>query len=252
MQLNKLFHNYLGLIVSVGILIVSGLGILLGVVPILQKTIDMNTQFNSLSAEVDILKNKVSVFESIDEVSMRSNVQTLLSAVPSDKSLPTLLGTLDGLTAKTGVASGNFSLAKLGSLATESAQRLSADEQDVGGNILPFTIDITGSLDQIRGFLAASVSVRRLLRIRTFDVSFLKTAPESSESANLVSATLGMDTFYSPLPTTIGSVSQPLTALTSTDDDVIAKVASMQLLVVPSSPLPPPSVGPSKPDPFSL
>ncbi len=248
MQLSKLFREYQKLIVSIGILLVSGLGIVLGVVPILQKTIAMNTQFNNLSREVDVLKNKVSILESIDEGSIRNSAQTLLSAVPSDKSLATLLWTLDGLSAKTGVAAGNFSIAKLGSLATESAKRVTADEQAVGGNIVPFTINISGTLDQLRGFLAASISVRRLVRIRTLDVSFQKTG---SGSATMVTAALGMDTFYAPLPSMIGSVSQPLTALTSADDELIAKVARMQLMESPSLTLPP-TGGAVKSDPFSL
>jgi Tfp pilus assembly protein PilO len=250
MQLRKLSREYQGLIVSIGILIVCGLGVLLGVVPLIQKTIDLNTENRSLSAEVDLLNNKVSVLQSIDENAMRSDLQTLLSAVPSDKSLSTLLDTLDGLTGKTGVSSGNFSLSKLGSLATESAQRLSADERAVGSNILPFTISLTGTLDQMRGFLATSVSVRRLFRIRTFDVSFVKTG---TESGTMVSANMAMDTFYSPLPSAIGSVSEPLTALTSTDTNLIAKVAAMQPLVQTSSvTLPPPTGGAGKSDPFSL
>ena len=249
MQFKKLFHEYQGLIISIGILIVCGLGLLLGVVPLIQKTIDLNTESRTISAEVDLLNNKVSVLQSIDENAMRSDLQTLLSAVPSDKSLSTILGTLDGLTGKTGVSSENFSLSKPGSLATESAKRLTADEQAVGSNILPFAISLTGTLDQMRGFLATSISVRRLFRVRSFDVSFLKTG---TESGSMVSANVAMDAFYSPLPSAIGSVSQQLTALTSTDTDLIAKVAGMQLLVQTSASLPPPSVGAAKPDPFSL
>lgn len=250
MQITKLLRAYQGVIVSIIILIVSGLGIIFGVVPILQKTIVMNTDINNLSKEIEALKNKVSVLESVDEGSLRNNAQVLLSAVPSDKSVPTLLWTLDGLTAKTGVGTGNFLVARLGSLATESAKRVTADEQEIGGNILPFTVNITGSLDQLRGFLASTVSVRRLLRIRTLGVSFQKTGSESTGSANMVTAILGMDTFYSPLPTTIGSVSQPLTPLTSTDDDLVAKVAAMQLMETTT--LQPPLTGAARPDPFGL
>jgi hypothetical protein len=156
---------------------------------------------------------------------------------------------LDGLTAKTGVSVGDFSLSKLGSLATDSAQRLNADEQAVGSNILPFTISVEGTFDQLRAFFTAGISVRRLFRFRTFDVSFVKIG---TESANVVSANVAMDTFYSPLPSTIGSVSQPVTALTGTDTDLIAKVAAMQLLVTTSAPMPPPTGGAGKSDPFSL
>jgi len=249
MQQQKLFREYQGLIVSAGILVVCVLGVLLGVVPLVRKTSDLNKENRSISAEVELLKNKVSVLESLDENAMRSDLLILLSAVPSDKSLSTLLDTLDGLTAKTGVSSGDFSLSKLGSLATESAQRLSADEKGVGSNILPFTINLTGRVDQLRGFLAASVSVRRLFRVRTFQVQFAKTATGSSD---MVSVVVGMDAFYSPIPSAIGPVSQPLTPLTSADSDLIAKLEGMQLLVAPSSSLPPPSAGAEKTDPFSL
>lgn len=249
MKFNKLFREHQGLIISIGILIASALGLILGVVPIVQTTMSMYTDLNTVSAEVAVLKNKVSVLESIDEISIKTQAQTLLSAVPSDKSLSTLLGTLDGLSAKTGVSQGTFLLSKLGSLATESARRLSADEQAIGGNIVPFSVVVSGSLDQIRGFLTSSISIRRLLRVRSFDISFPKTG---TESGAMVSATLAMDTFYAPLPTTIGAVGNPLTPLTSADDELIAKVENLQLLIPPSSPLPPPAYGPAKADPFSL
>ncbi len=252
MQLNKLIRQYQGVIVSAVVLIVSILGIVFGVVPTVQKTIAMNTQVRNISADVDVLKNKVSVLESIDEGSLRNSVQTLLSAVPSDKSVPTLLATLDGLSAQTGVAAGNFTLAKFGSLATESAKRVTADEETVGGSILPFSINISGTLEQLRGYLASSVSVRRIIRVRTLGVSFGSAASEASGSADTVSATLGMDTFYAPLPATIGSVSQPLEAVTSADEELIAKVAQMQLMESTSLTLPAPSAGVIKPDPFSL
>lgn len=248
MQLKKFLREYQGLIISAGILIVCVLGVLLGIVPLVRNTIDLNHENSSLTKEIELLNNKVTVLQSIDENAMRSDLLTLLSAVPSDKSLSTVLATLDGLTARTGLSSGDFSLIKVGSLSTESA-RPSADEKAVGSNILPFTVGLTGSMDQLRAFMATSVSVRRMFRVRTFEIGFEKSA---SGSSNMLLANVGMDAFYSPLPPAIGSVSQPLTPLTSADSDLIAKLAGMQLLVPQSSPLPPPSAGGEKPDPFSL
>jgi Tfp pilus assembly protein PilO len=244
MHLKKIFHEYQGLIVSVGILVISGFGLLVGVVPLMQKAIDVNDECSTLSGDVNVLNNKISVLETVNEDSMRSDLQTLLSAVPSDKSFLTLLGTLDGLTAKSGVSMGALSLTKPGSLSTASAERLTADEQAVGSNILPFTVNISGTFDQVHAFMTLATSIRRLFRVRTFDISFV--GPDSAL------ATVDMDAFYSPLPSTIGSAHQLLTALTSSDTDLIAKVAAMDLLVTAATPLPPPSAGAAKPDPFSL
>lgn len=249
MQVTKLFRQYREIIISAGVLITCVLGLLLGVIPLVQKTMTLRRESKDLSAEVEILKQKVAILQSVDEDAMKRDVQTLLSAVPSDKSISTVLGTLDGLTAKTGVSAGNFSLARLGSLATASAQRLTTDEKVVGSNIVPFTISISGSLDQIQAFLATSISVRRTFRVRTFNVAFQKTA---SGSASMASANVTMDAFYSPLPTTIGSVGQPLADLTGEERELVAKVAAIPLLIPPSSPLPPPAYGPAKADPFSL
>lgn len=252
MQLNKLFRQYRELIISIGVILVSILGFVLGVVPLVKKTMVLNTEYRTLSQEVDVLREKASVLQSIDEGTMKTDLQALLFAVPSDKSISSLLGTIDSLTAKTGVTPGTVSLAKLGSLATASAQRLNVEEKTVGSNIVPFTMSISGTLDQTRTFLATSVSVRRVFRIRSFDVSFMKTDTVSTASATMVSTHLSMDAFYSPLPTSIGSVSQPLTPLTGADTDLIEKVVRIPLLVPPSIPLPPPSAGPAKLDPFSL
>lgn len=244
MHLKKVFHEYQGLIISVGILVISGLGLIVGVVPLIQTTIDLSNEFSTLSKDVNVLDNKISVLETINEDMLKKDLQTLLSAVPSDKSFSTLLGTLDGLTAKSGVSMGTLSLTKPGSLSTASAERLTIDEQVVGSKILPFTVNIIGSFDQIHAFMTSATSIRRLFRVRTFNISFA--SPDSAQ------ASIAMDAFYSPLPSTIGSANQLLAALTSSDADLIAKVAAMELLVTPQTTLPPPSAGAAKPDPFSL
>ncbi len=252
MQLTKILRQYRDLIISIGVILVSLLGLVVGVVPLVQKTIALNKEYRALSQEVDVLRNKVSVLQSIDESAMKKDLQELLYAVPSDKSLSTLLGTIDSLTAKTGVSAGNFSLSKLGSLATSSAQRLTTDEKTVGSNIVPFTMNISGTLDQIRGFLATSISVRRLFRIRSFAVSFVRTDTESTGSAIMTSAHMAMDAFYSPLPTSIGSIGQQLSDLSGEEKDLVSKVAGIPLLVPLFPALPPAALGPAKTDPFSL
>jgi len=102
---------------------VCGVGFVVGIVPLGGKAIDENNELPALSSEVAGLKNKTSVLQTIDENEMRSDMQTLLSAVPSDKSLSTLLSTVDGLAAATGVSVDTISLERPGSLATASARR---------------------------------------------------------------------------------------------------------------------------------
>lgn len=249
-KLKKLLREYQGLIIPAGVLMLCGFGIVLGVVPLARKAMTMNTEIKTVSKEVDALTNKVSVLQTIDEDAMRRDLQTLLSAVPSDKSPSTLLATLDGLASQTGVSIGSVSLTNLGSLATDSAKQLTEEERALGSHLLPLTINISGTYAQVQAFLTASTSVRRLFRIRTFDISLGNTT--TGGSTNMLTANIAMDAFYYAIPSSIGTIGQPIVPLTSADTDLIAKVESMQLVAQTSAGLPPPSGGAGKSDPFSL
>ena len=244
MKLKKLFRQYQRILLSGFIILFAFLGFFLGVIPLVQKTLAINSNRIGLIADVRGLETKLTVLQNLDEDTLRANLQTLLSAIPSDKSLATLMGTIDGLTAQTGVTVGTLALAKPGSLATESAKKLSADEQAVGSSILPFTINISGSFDQIRAFLASATSVRRSLRIRSFGMTLRGEA--------IVTATLMMDAFYAPLPSAIGSVRQPIAPLSEKDTQVIAKLSGMPLMIQTGTAVVAPAAGAGKSDPFSL
>jgi len=237
-------RDYRGLIFSLSILLVCILGFLFGIVPVAQQVINRAESLSSRTKDLNALKMKISVLQGIDENTLRTDLQTLLSAVPSDKSLATLLTTVDNLTAQTGVSVGSLSLTKPGSLSTASASQLTEDEKQVGSNILPFAVSVSGTFDQIRTFLSTASLVRRLFRVRTFNISF--------QDNNIVSTIVTLNAFYFPLPSTIGPVIQPVTLLSGADTDTVAKVESLRLLTGSMSPLPPPSSGPAKSDPFSL
>jgi hypothetical protein len=122
----------------------------------------------------------------------------------------------------------NFTLTKPGSIATESAKRLSNDERKVGSSFLPFTLTVSGTYDQIRTFVERSVLVRRFFRIRHFSISF--------DQKETFSVHMGMDAYYAPLPTNLGSASQTVDSLSESDQAVIERVLAMPVLGNDSSP----------------
>ena len=250
-QIKKILHTYQTLVISTVIIVLCGVGFLWGIIPLIHKTIDVNAEQKIHAEAVDVLKQKITVLQSINEDEIRGNLQTLLSAIPSDKSLATLFSTLDGLSTQTGISIEDVSLARPGSLATASATRLTVAERAIGSNILPLSIHVSGTFDHIQNFLTTSINIRRLFRVQSFDISFLQ---NGTPSASLLTATIVMEAFYSPIPSSIGAVNQPLPELTPSDIDTISKVAAMKLLTpAASSPVfPNGSSGGVKPDPFSL
>lgn len=218
----KLFHQYKNIVVSAVIFIIIIVGIMVGYFPAIQAIISMRTNAAEISKQLDVLRAKSQLLDSIDENTYKQYLQELALAVPTDKSLTSLFSTIDGLSEKTGVTFSDFTLSKPGSIATESAKKQSNEEKKVGSSFLPFTLTVTGTYEQIRKFVEASISVRRFFRIRSFSIVFT--------SAEVISVQMGMDAYYAPLPTNLGSSQQAIEPLNAQDEAVINKIASLQVL----------------------
>lgn len=218
----RLLKRYQGFGISLVIILVIVVGVFAGIVPAISSIISMRKNTSDLAEQLTILRQKASILESIDEEAFKSYLTELSLAVPTDKSLTSLFATIDGLSRDTGVTLSNFTLTKPGSIATESAKRLSNDERKVGSSFLPFTLTVNGTYDQIRTFIERSVLVRRFFRIRHFSISF--------DQKETFSVHMGMDAYFAPLPTNLGSASQTIESLTEGDQAVIERVLSMPVL----------------------
>jgi Tfp pilus assembly protein PilO len=218
----RLFHQYQHLAVSVGIFIVIIVGVMAGLYPAVVSITSMRSSTAKITDELNVLREKVSLLESVDEITYRSYLTDLALAVPTDKSLTSLFSTIDGLSQSTGVTFSNFTLVKPGSIATESAKKQSNEERKVGSNFLPFTLTVTGTYEQIRTFVERSITVRRFFRIRSFSILFT--------TAEVISVEMGMDAYYAPLPTNLGSSQQAISPLSPQDEATISRIASLPVL----------------------
>jgi len=221
-NITKLLRKYQGLIISLIMIGITLVGVLVGIIPGVQKIIDIQNQSMQLSKTIQVLRNKITILESQDESVYRDEFAQLLAAVPGDKSLPTLFTTLDGLGQQSGVTLSDFSLVRLGSIATGSAEKRSAEEEKLGSNLLPFTITVNGNYDQVYTFLSQVNNVRRFFRVRNFEISF--------SDMSSISVHMGMDAFYAPITTSIGSIESPLQPLSSKDVDLIKQISEMPYL----------------------
>jgi Tfp pilus assembly protein PilO len=246
-QIKKLFRDYQGIVISICIILLCAAGFLFGIIPLIENTFNLIIQEKTHAAHVAALNQKIAVLQSVDENSLRANLQTLLSAVPSNESISSVFSTLDGLSTLTGVTLDTISMSQSTSLATP----LTSSKTSIGSSTtIPVTINLSGSLDQIQSFLTMSVGVRRLFRVLSFSIASPQNK-NASASAALLTAIVQLDGFYSPIPTSIGSVDQSISGLTASDTSTIAKIAAMQLMTAPATNLPPPSSGVGKIDPFS-
>jgi Tfp pilus assembly protein PilO len=212
---------YKQLAISVGILIVSILGLFIGVAPLVMKTISAVQEIAPLGEEVAELRAKEQALTGLDAQSLQENLGVLLSAVPEEKSIPTLFSMVEGAAGRSGVSIEDMGLSSPGSIATAAAAKQTSEEQRLGSGLLPFTLSISGTLEQVREFLTTTLSVRRLARVRTFSLVVRQDGTTRTS--------LDMDAFWLPFPATIGKVSQKITTLTPQQEEVIGEMRSLEL-----------------------
>lgn len=243
MNLKLLMRQYAVQVRMGGIILVALVGILVGVVPFAQRTLSLWDQVRLLNSEVTLLQGKSATLQLLDEDELRRDALTLASVVPPDKSLSTVMTTLDTVSGQTNVALEDVSLNKPGSLATASAQKQTAEERKIGSNILSVSVHVRGTFDEIQRFISLIGVVRRLFHINNIGINF---------NSGLVDARLVLDTYYYPYPATVGRTLTPISGLSDDEKNIVTQMEALPLAsVVPASTVSA-SVSVGKTDPFSL
>lgn len=219
MDITKQLKEYRSQVLMAGITLFSIIGIFVGVIPLASRSIAQFQTNKNLSDDITVLKAKSEILVSLDEQTLEKNLLDLTEAVPTDKSLGTIFTTLDGV-AGASVVVQNFQVTRIGSIATDSAKKLNADESKIGAGILPFSVTVTGQENELRTFLTQVVGVRRMFNIRAVNMTY---GPLG------VNATVNLDAYYYPLPVAIGALTEPITQLSDKEEATLTMVQRLPL-----------------------
>lgn len=212
---------------SVGMMLLSVIGVVYGIIPASGRILEFVDQRRSLMEDVQALQTKLAVLESVDEAAIRNSVLILLSAVPSDKSIPSIFSTVERTALAGGAVIDTIAIANPGSLATESAQKQSSEEKKLGSGIIAFTVSVNGTPKEIRDFLDQAVRVRRFLRLRFAELSFF--------SGTSVTLRAGMDAFWAPLPASLGDTLRPVQQLTQSEEALMKTLSAFPSFTAPDA-----------------
>lgn len=218
MNIKHIWRLYRSFILSLSLLLVCVIGLLVGVLPVLRSSLDMVGIIQKLETRTSTLSAKQRFLQGLDESTTRKNLEILLSAVPSNKSLPTIFTTTDAVVAASGLSPIDMSITSPGSLATEAATKKTAEEKQIGVLLQPFTVTVEGTVDNFAAFLQNVITVRRLLRVKSFSAT--------STMRGTVQVHIDLDAFYNPLPKTLGGVNEPLPQASNEDDTMVSKIAA--------------------------
>lgn len=215
--LRRLLRIYQGFVVSGAILLFGTVALIFVVIPGIRATGDLYGSFKEIEKETQALSGKRAFLDALNEDDLRSSLVALLLAVPQEKSIPTIMTTVEGLAQQSGVSIVDMNLTSPGSLATGSASRQSAVEKKIGASTLPFSLTASGTYDQVRAFVGEMNKVRRLFDVTSFELSI------SGTGATQVR--LSLTAFYQPLPTKVGGVESALLTLTQKEEEVLEKIS---------------------------
>jgi Tfp pilus assembly protein PilO len=246
MPIQKLLRTYKGLLIAIAMIGICIAAVILGIIPAIGKINAIRTEMVTLAVLTEQLQTKNEIINATDESVYRTQLQELVAAVPSDKSLTTLFSTIDAVAASSGVTLSDLSLVKPGSLATESAAKQSNEEKQIGSNLLPFSVTVNGDYPQIHEFLAQIVNVRRFFRVRNFIISFVDLSG--------ISVRMEMDAFFAPTSLNPALFDKPFEALTQEEEDIIRKISALPIagqIPLPASSVILPSVNSTRSDPFT-
>ena len=189
-------------------------------IPTITRTVSSYNQMKTLKEEVSMLRQKAAILRSLDDSVLSNSLENLFSAVPIDKSLPTIFTTVESLASQSNVGLTELSLSQAGAIASQSAQ--SATKSKDSKNVLSFSAHITGSIDQVKTFLTTAPAIRRLIRVKELSVSF--------EDDTNAAAALTMESFYLPLGIPLALDSQALELLSEPEERLMSRVAAFPLI----------------------
>lgn len=208
-------------------LLIGSIGIIFVLIPAIQNSIALARDLQTLTVETSHIQQKVTSLSALDDQILQQTAQDVLSAVPAERSVSTLLSTVEAVAVKNGLSIADLSIEGIASLATGSARPATKIE----GNSLLETISLQGELTQVRNFLADCVKVRRLMRIKTISLNSL---PRTT----LVTVKLTIEMFYTPLPLSIGKPSDPLEPFSQKELATLTQLGTYPVVYATSAQLP--------------
>jgi len=226
--IRRFLRQYQSFVVSGVVILFCIIALFVGLLPGVRKTMQLVAETQTLRKTVATLTEKQRVLQELDMTMLTNYSRDAIAAVPADKSLGSLFSTVDALTAKENVTVAAISLGSVGSVASDSATKLSLDEQKIGVRIIPFSIIVEGPIDKVRNVVDEAVKIRRFFRVRSFDLVF-------DTKSGVTKSTLSMDAYYVPDPKTLNKVTDALTALTPDEIEILDTVSAFPLLTQETS-----------------
>jgi hypothetical protein len=158
-----LYQHYKEFLLPLGVILVSILVILYVVFPQIQQYSDSQNLVKAEQQKLDTLNNNYTLLTSLDDTTITTDLNTLSIALPAQKDFAGIIDAISYVSAKTGVAVGNFQFS-LGDLSSSN----------FGGTAYPSTkidLTITGSTQNLASFAHEIIKTKPVAEVSSINIS---------------------------------------------------------------------------------
>lgn len=184
------------------------------VYPQILSYIESRKELDELSIKQQLLEEKLSGLEKVNDEIFKKNIEVALMAVPTDKDVTGVISQLLYIL--------NINRLKLNEISFSGAG--STENSDS----VQIKLDISGTKDDFKSFINGLNSLPRIVKVSRLEVS-------ASKGGEAIQSALTIQSFYQALPTAIANVSAPLPMILPGETEVLSKIQT-NALALPQTP----------------
>lgn len=205
---NPVFVKYQIFILPTAALIICLLLVRLLVIPQFVSLLSNQGNITAVKEQVKQLGTKISLLENIDSEQVRSDIETSLIALPEEKDIPAMIGQI-------------LFLVSTNRLKLDGMNFAAAASQTEGVDSLQVQLDLSGEVTDLKEFMAAVKNSPRMIKIVAIEIS--------GGGRDQIQAQLSLITYFKKLPTSIGSIEDPVATLSQAESDLLNEIKSKSL-----------------------
>lgn len=247
MKLSK--NNIVSLIIPGLTIIIAAVSFWFVLKPSVENILAGRENLEKNKKELAVLAEKVDFLKRIDDSELASDLNKAESALPSEKSIPGLLGGLERMANEASASIESFSTspgivstasAETAGSAADSNLQMKLTDFQLPSPFVGFTITLKSNYGQLKSFLARFRQAARVMAVT--DLNFTSKSKSLEEQ---VQVTMSLAAYYQNLPMTITKIGEPISPISDLDRKVLGKVRSLEVYS-----LTPPLVPTGKTNPF--
>lgn len=245
----KLSENSVSLVIPGLTIIIAAVSFWFVLKPSIENILVGRENLEKNKKELAVLAEKVAFLKGIEDGELASDLNKAELALPSEKSIPGLLGGLERMAKEASASIESFAISP-GIVSTSSAEtagtnananlQIKLTDFQLPSPYVGFTITLKSNYGQLKSFLTRTRQAARVMAVT--DLNF------TSKSKNLedrVQVTMSLAAYYQNLPMTITKIGEPISPISNSDRKILEKVRSLEVYS-----LTPPLVPTGKTNPF--